>query len=77
MPPVVRLTERHDDIVTGAGLDVAVTARAAVALHRLVRLHPADLDGVGRAVAVGGGRHPNRAQRTSATATMTAAATRT
>jgi enoyl-CoA hydratase/carnithine racemase len=72
MAAVARRRSRHDHDVAGAGLDVAVAARAPVALHRLVGLDPADVD-----LGVVAGAHPRRAQSTSASAITMAAATKT
>jgi hypothetical protein len=63
---------RHDDEVPGAGLDVAVTTGAHVALDGLVGLDHPDL-GVLPVVR----SQPNSAHATSSTHTRSAAPTRT
>jgi len=77
----VRSGARDDDVVPGAGLDVAVAAGADVALVGLVGLDVADLHGVG-VVDPGTARtaaraHPRKAQSTRARATTRPAATST
>ena len=64
--------EGHDHEVAGAGLDVAVAARAPVALGGLVGLDAAQLDGRARRVPARPDRgsaagHPSRAQQHPAT----------
>ena len=70
--------ERHDDLVPGSGPDLVVAARAAVRLHRLVRLDVPDLDLV--ELPLGPERVHQRgssAQTSSPTITTSAAATTT
>ena len=43
VPPGTRVFERDDDVVEGRGRNLVVTARAAVDLHRLVRLNRTNL----------------------------------
>ena len=68
--PLLGHALRHHDLVAETAGDLVVAARAAVDLHRLVRLHVRDLELVGGAV-----RHPNTAQSTSAATTASAIAT--
>jgi hypothetical protein len=43
VPPGTRVFERNDDVVEGRGRNLVITARAAVDLHRLVRLNRTNL----------------------------------
>ena len=76
VPARLRVVVRDDDLVALAGPDLVVAARAAVRLHRLVRLHVADLDRVGSSSGsrtVGHGQPPKTAQTTSPAITTNAA----
>jgi hypothetical protein len=77
VPPLLGGGERHHDVVPCALVDVAVTSRAAISLHRLIGLHPADLDVAEHDVPAAAGAHPMSAHSTRATAMAMAAATRT
>ena len=58
-----------------SGRDLVIAARAAVGLHRLVRLHVLDLDVVVGLPGVREASQPNTAHRTSAAITTNATAT--
>src|SRR5690242_20152825 len=64
--------DRHHDFVALAGPDLVVATRAAVRLHRLVRLHVTDLDRVVEAPAA---HEPNAAHTTSNATTASAMTT--
>jgi hypothetical protein len=72
VPALAWVATRHDDEVTRPGLDVAVAARAPIALQGLVGLDAPYLDGLG--VVAG---HARSAHSTRATATATPATTNT
>jgi len=47
VPPIARRGARDDDLVSLTGTDLVVTARTAVRLHSLVRLHVPHIEVLG------------------------------
>lgn len=68
--------EGHDDVMAHARCHVTVAAWTPVALHRLVRLEAAHLEGAEDVVPPASFGHARSAQSTSATATATPATTK-
>src|SRR5262249_52893243 len=76
VPPLLWRAARHHHLVTEAGRDLVIAARAAIRLHGLVRLHVLDLDVVVLGLPpVRRVCQPNTAHSTSAAITTNAAAT--